>query len=216
MKKIIIDAGHGGNDSGALGQELKEKDINLSVALKVKDLLKIQEIDVILTRETDKTLSLEQRVVISNNNKVDAFISIHCNSFNKSAKGIETYSSATTTRDLADKVHKRLLESKCYTLDRKVKHSAFYVIKNTKARACLIELGFIDNAEDAKILKEKQDELAIAVSKGVCDFLGVVYKESVNKMYKVCVGAFKDRDNAVKIKNEAIAKGFQDTYMLYE
>ena len=79
--------------------------------------------------------------------KLIVFISIHCNAFNGEACGVETYSYSINTNDLATDIHEELLKSKCYTKNRGTKTANFYVIKNTNMRACLIELGFIDNIE---------------------------------------------------------------------
>lgn len=176
-KKVFIDPGHGGNDSGAVGiNNLLEKDITLSVAKKVYDFLKKQGLEIKLSRTDDKTLSLKDRTSAANSWKADCFISIHCNAFNGNASGVETYSYTTSTNDLAANIHEEVLKTKCYTKNRGTKTANFYVIKYTNMRACLIELAFIDNIEDSKILLQKQDELAEAIAKGICKYLGVEYK----------------------------------------
>ena len=78
--KIFIDAGHGGNDSGAIGNPIIEKDFNLLIANKVISKLKDYDCIVLSSRTTDKYVSLDERVELSNKNKCDCFISIHCNS----------------------------------------------------------------------------------------------------------------------------------------
>ena len=145
-KKVFIDPGHGGNDSGAVGiNNLLEKDITLSVAKKVYDFLKKQGLEIKLSRTDDKTLSLKDRTSAANSWKADCFISIHCNAFNGNASGVETYSYTTSTNDLAANIHEEVLKTKCYTKNRGTKTANFYVIKYTNMRACLIELAFIDN-----------------------------------------------------------------------
>ncbi len=91
---VVLDAGHGGDDPGALGSKLKEKDVNLAVALKVGKLIKdnCPDIKVVYTRNTDVFVELYRRAQIANNNHADLFISFHCNaSPNAAAKGIETF-----------------------------------------------------------------------------------------------------------------------------
>jgi N-acetylmuramoyl-L-alanine amidase len=93
ISTIVLDPGHGGIDSGALGEFSKEKDIALSVALKLGKLIKARykNIEVIYTRSTDKTVPLHQRATLSNNSKADLLLSIHCNACtDKRANGIET------------------------------------------------------------------------------------------------------------------------------
>ena len=94
LKIIVIDPGHGGEDSGAVGPSgIKEKDINLEIAKKVEKLISQKmNIKVILTRTDDTLIPLEQRTAIANKNKADLFISIHANaSYRKEASGVETY-----------------------------------------------------------------------------------------------------------------------------
>lgn len=92
--KVVIDAGHGGHDPGALGSRSKEKDITLSIALLAGDMIrkKLPGVEVIYTRSTDRFVELHQRAELANQNKADLFISIHCNS-NSSPQpyGAETY-----------------------------------------------------------------------------------------------------------------------------
>ncbi len=108
IKTIILDPGHGGKDPGAIGSSGKiyEKDITLKIALKVKKILekKLSGINVILTRETDKFVSLKDRTTLANNRKADVFVSIHCNANrNHKARGTEVYylSTAKTNEDRA-------------------------------------------------------------------------------------------------------------------
>ena len=94
LKKIVIDAGHGGKDPGASGKYSKEKDVVLNIALKTGQILKkkYHEVEIIYTRKTDIFIPLKERAEIANKNKADLFLSIHCNS-NKSSQphGSETY-----------------------------------------------------------------------------------------------------------------------------
>ena len=94
IRTVVIDAGHGGHDPGALGRQSKEKNINLAIALKLGNLIQKNSADirVIYTRDRDKFVELYRRAEIANKNKADLFISIHCNANkNKSLQGAETY-----------------------------------------------------------------------------------------------------------------------------
>ncbi len=225
-KKVYIDPGHGGNDSGAVGIDgALEKTVNLEMALKVEKLLKNQDLDVRLTRKDDRTLSLKERVDLANNWSADCFVSIHCNAFNKEAKGVETYSLNDKTSDLAKDIQEEILKTGAYTLNRGVKTANFYVLRNTKMRACLVELGFIDNFDDIKIMTEKDDEIATAIAKGICKFLKVEYKprvdlEPVNPpiqdsdtFYRVVCGSFNNKVNAEERIEELKEKGFDDCFI---
>ena len=100
---IVIDPGHGGPDSGAVGKSgLLEKEVTLDIAVRLKELLKEEGLKVILTRETDVLIPLEERTQIANQNGADLFISIHTNSFKKrSVRGSETFFLATARNDQA-------------------------------------------------------------------------------------------------------------------
>jgi N-acetylmuramoyl-L-alanine amidase len=95
VKKIILDAGHGGKDTGALGKFSKEKDIALQVALELGNLIKqhMSDVQVLYTRQQDVFVPLYQRANLANKNNTDVFISIHCNAAEKNtkAKGIEIF-----------------------------------------------------------------------------------------------------------------------------
>ncbi|MDR3287208.1 MAG: N-acetylmuramoyl-L-alanine amidase, partial [Prevotellaceae bacterium] len=94
IKKIVIDAGHGGKDPGARGKNINEKDITLSVALKFGEFINknFPEIEVIFTRNKDVFIELNERTNIANRNNADLFISIHVNSFkNSTPRGVSTW-----------------------------------------------------------------------------------------------------------------------------
>lgn len=223
-KKIYIDPGHGGTDSGAVGvNNLLEKDINLQVAKKVRDLLVKQGMQVKMSRETDKALSLEYRTNDANSWNANCFVSIHCNAYNGSAKGIETYGYSTNTTDLANNIHPQVINTKAYTLNRGVKTANFYVLRNSKMRACLIELGFIDNLDDAKILLQKQDDLALGITKGIFQYMGIEYKPESddqkppiideNTFYRVVCGSFNNRVYAEEKIEELKSLGINDVFI---
>lgn len=175
-KVIAIDPGHGGKDSGAIGFGLKEKDIVLDVGLKVQTLLEAEGAKVIMTRNNDTFLELQERASLANNAKADIFISLHVNAAtSESASGTETYwndkyQSANSER-LAEKIQKRLIE-KLGTKNRGVKDAGFYVIKYTTMPSVLAELGFISNEAEAAKLKTSQfrDNAAEAILLGVLDY----------------------------------------------
>jgi len=94
VNTVVLDAGHGGHDTGALGKNSREKDITLAIVLKLRDYIRgnLKDVNVILTRDDDRFIELYRRARIANENKADLFISVHCNSTNSpSAYGVETF-----------------------------------------------------------------------------------------------------------------------------
>lgn len=230
-KKVFIDPGHGGNDSGAVGiNNLFEKTITLQVSKKVEALLKAQGLTVKLSRNTDTTLSLSDRTIMANNWGADCFVSIHCNAFNGNAKGVETYSYTSNTSDLASAIHSEILKTKAFTTNRGTKTANFYVIRKSNMRSSLVELAFIDNKEDVDILLNKQDLLALAIAKGICKYLKIEYKpidntptpapppvSDSNTFYRVVCGSFTNKIYAEEQLEELKAKGFSDSFItIYE
>lgn len=176
---ICIDAGHGDWDAGTLGiSGCQEKDIVLNIALKLGDLLSVEEdIKVIYTRTSDSLPwlesandSLKERIKISNLANADLFISLHCNSnYNDTnAKGVETWynPSFKTNETFASYLQNKLVNLN-YTTDRGLKFyedkdDALAVLEKTTATSALVELGFISNFQDEYYLKSKPGQLACA------------------------------------------------------
>lgn len=174
---IVVDAGHGGFDPGAIGVTgLEEKVPNLAVAKEIARLLREKNHRVLLTRKRDEFNSLQQRVKFANKNKADIFVSIHGNSFNNShTGGVETYyneSKNNQNRFLAEKIHDKLGRS-LGIKNRGIKESNFYVIKYTDMPSALIEVAFLSNPREEKLLKKKtfQHKAAALIVDGVLDYL---------------------------------------------
>ena len=169
---VVIDAGHGGHDTGAPGVgDYREKDINLMVARKVAKRLRASNVEVLMTRDTDTFIELEDRPAISNDTDADLFISLHSDSAkNRQARGFTIYISRTPSREcrrlgnaLAAQLELADVES------RGVKEQDFRVLVHSEAPAALVELGFLSNRQDAVALAEPlyQDRLAKAITAGI-------------------------------------------------
>lgn len=222
MGNWFLDAGHGGNDPGACLGSRKESSDVLTLTLKVKDILEYNGERVTCSRLTDKTLSLRERTNIENSLKIDYSLSIHRNAFNGSAKGIETYSLASTGNGfkLATNIQN---EVKDLFLNRGVKQANFHMLRETKSPAALIEVGFVDNVEDNKKFDSSLDLIAQRIAKGCLKTVGKDMKlpSSDNNnpkggFYRVVVGSYKDKNNANNLKNELINKGYANTFLVYE
>lgn len=218
--KWYLDFGHGGKDPGALGSKnTKESNTVLKIGMLIKTNLEKHSEKVITTRESDTFYSLEYRTNKANKESCDYFISIHMNSStNKTAKGTETwvYDSKGKIYNLAQNISSNL-STNLKTPNRKVKESKkFSVLKNSKMPALLIEIDFISNPEIENLCANESyiKNVANTISSTLLSFIGKEIIKDDSKFYKVCVGAFKNKNNAISVKNEAISKGFKDTYII--
>ena len=165
--KIFINPGHGGNDPGACGNGLAERDVVLKIGRRVADYLRNVGYDVLLSQID----GLERICDACNNWHADLFVSIHCNSFNGQAQGTETFGfyGSSNGAKLAGHIHTQLTGS-LPLVDRGVKQAGFYVLAQTDMPAALVETAFIDNPADAKLLVEREDDFARAIARGITDY----------------------------------------------
>ncbi|MBR4694579.1 MAG: N-acetylmuramoyl-L-alanine amidase, partial [Selenomonadaceae bacterium] len=188
-KSIAIDAGHGGSDSGAIGPTgVMEKSVTLRIALEVEKLLKEEGATVYMTRTTDTEVSpkgarasdseeLQARCDVANRKKADIFVSIHMDSFtNREAKGTTGYyfsQGSRQGRELADKIRSNLVDQ-LGTQSRGTQTCNFYVVRHTDMPATLIEVAFISNPEEERLLNSKEGikKAAMAIVDGIADYFG--------------------------------------------
>ncbi len=171
--RIVVDAGHGGKDFGAMRGGVNEKDLNLSLALMVRDALEAKGFKVFMTRSTDEFLPLPKITAITNQIRPDLFISIHHNaSVNAAANGIETYYYTPQSIALARSVHNREINT-VSARDGGVKKAMFYVIHHTNVPAILCEVGYVSNPNELAALQtyERKSKTARSIADGVVDYL---------------------------------------------
>lgn len=188
-KKIVIDPGHGGEDSGAIGPTgVTEKSITLQIAKEVEKMLKEAGAKVIMTRTTDTEVSpkhrqatdvdeLQARCDVANKAKADIFISIHMDSFtSREATGTTGYyyvKGSAASKKLATAIQSNLV-SQLRTTSRGVRTCKFYVVRHTKMPATLIEVAFVSNPKEEKLLTSKKgvQKAALGIVQGISDFFG--------------------------------------------
>ncbi len=171
---VVLDAGHGGTDYGAIRAGINEKDITLDVTKMVEAILQEKGYKVYMTRSDDSGPSLQERVDICEDKKPDIFVSIHVNSSVKNdIYGIETHWYHDYSLELAQIVHKHLIKNIPSTKDRGLFQSKFYVINHTTVPAILVEMGFISNdAERAKLVTEKhKQQIAKSIAEGIVEYI---------------------------------------------
>ena len=172
-KVVVLDAGHGGKDCGALRDNITEKQINLDVCMKIQSILKKKGYKVYMTRTDDTYVSLEDRTIYTEGINPGAFVSVHVNSCNSDApKGIETHYYHEEGIELADAVHKHLIK-RINTTNRGLLKSRFYVINHTTVPAILVEIGFISNPEERQelVTQQRQQATAEGIAEGIIEFL---------------------------------------------
>ena len=178
---IVLDAGHGGSDPGAVNKELglQEKDLALAIALHTRDYLTSYGYNVIMTREEDIDIPLKKRVQIANKANAKIFVSIHLNGANNpKANGFEVYHYPTSIKGkkLAVHIMRQLeqLKKGLYPgfITRGVRENTFYVLTYTKMPAILVEAGFITGDKDAKWLADDHNYTYVAmfIAQGIKDY----------------------------------------------
>lgn len=178
---VCIDAGHGGTDAGAVLDDRYEKDDVLKVAKLVEKYLEEQDIKVIMTRDKDTTISLQERCRIANKKKTDLFVSIHRNSATV-GNGIEIWVNSQKDRkdiELANAILNKLEKTEIQN-NRGIKYGTikgdntdYYVLNNTKMPSCLIELGFITDDKDNDLLDKNIENYAKAIVDGIVENLQI-------------------------------------------
>ena len=194
IRRVIIDAGHGGQDSGAIRQGVLEKDLTLDVARKLDQLVRAQGLETVLTRSGDETMSLANRAAVANRERDSIFISIHFDEGGRAAAtGVQTFYAARQaapasgisswlpflqrvaseptnleSQSLAAFIQEAMV-TRTQAVDRGTRAEQFYVVANVRHPAVLVEGGFLSNADDvAKLQNEEyRQQLAVAISEGI-------------------------------------------------
>ena len=174
---VVIDPGHGGPDSGAVGiNGLKETDVVLDVSKIVTKLLLEKGVIVKMTRNKEEDVDLSPRVDLANKTNSDIFVSIHANASRGKKRyinGIETfYYAGWRGRLLAEKIQKEVLKVSPGSPDRGVRRGRYFVIKRTNMPAVLAEIGFVTGRLDARRLEKKihRRRVAFAIAKGILEY----------------------------------------------
>ena len=187
---VVIDAGHGGEDCGAIGTTgIYEKDINLEVALKLSEYLDAAGFKTVLTRTEDKLLykesenikgmrkisDLKNRVAIANAHSGAILISIHMNSFGDAqCKGLQTYyGTCEGSEQLANAIQSSTRQRLQPTNRRSIKRGeGLYLLENASIPAVIVECGFMSNPEECEKLSQKdyQKELSFSILCGIIEY----------------------------------------------
>ncbi|MEI2462629.1 N-acetylmuramoyl-L-alanine amidase [Niallia taxi] len=169
-KTIVIDPGHGGKDSGTIGTiGTLEKTLTIRTANLLADKLRAAGSNVIITRQNDIFITLQDRVNISNLNRADAFISIHYDSIkDSSVRGMTSYYYSSSQKELANVLHESIIESS-ELKDRGVRQNNYFVLRENNQPATLLELGYLSNKQEEQLVSSQkyQETVSAAIYEGL-------------------------------------------------
>ena len=221
--KVWIDAGHGGSASGAVNGSRMEKNDTLRLAKLVQAAFERCGVQTVMTRTSDVYLSLADRTNLENRSGCDLAVSLHRNSASADACGVEIWlhhAAPASYVQWAQLVLKEL-QAVGISKNRGVKkgyigdtNADYAVNRDTKAPSMMIELGFISNAGDNRDYDAKLTQYAEAIVKGCCSWKGVAYQAPNGEtpqgktLYRVQVGAFQNRENAQRMKEQLEKDGY--------
>lgn len=220
MVKIFIDPGHGGSDPGATANGLQEKNLTLAIATEMRNILENEydNVTIQMSRTNDTSLSLSQRTTAANNWNADYFISVHINA--GGGTGFESFiypgvGAPTTTYQT--NVHNAIIAATNFR-NRGMKRANFHVLRESNMPAILTENGFIDNSSDATSLKNPNFISSIARGhvNGIAAAFSLPRKQNPSEgnnngsgqLYRVQIGAFRERSNADQLVAHAESIGF--------
>ena len=214
--KIVLDAGHGGTDPGAIYKERKEKDDNLALTLAVGKILEDNGVDVVYTRTEDVYQTPFEKARIANQG-ADYFISFHRNSSpeDNQYQGVEVlvYDKSGIKYEMAQNIVGALGELGFREIGVK-ERPGLVVLRRTRMPALLIETGFLNSDEDNKLYDEKKNEIAEAIAGAI---LGTLSEETIEApvYYRVQTGAYRNRENADRMLYQLNDQGYP-AFLLYE
>lgn len=214
--KIMLDAGHGGFEPGAVYNGRQEKDDTLALTLAVGDILVDRGYDVDYTRTTDVYDSPFEKATKANESGADLFISIHRNAFPtpNTASGVESliYDFSGIKLEIAEEINAELEAIGFRNLGVKERPN-LVVLRRTQMPSVLVEAGFIDNESDNALFDAKFDDIARGIADGITNVVGD--QGTINERYQVQVGLFRSRANAEALNEELTQAGYL-SYVIYD
>lgn len=216
-EKVILDAGHGGDEPGAIYNGRKEKDDTLRLTLAVGRILEENGVSTLYTRTTDVYNSPQEKAEIANRSGADLFISIHRNAMPVPGTGkgasVLVYEDSGIAAVLAENILKNLVQLG-FKDQGIVERPGLVVLRKTRMPAVLVEVGFIDSPVDNAFFDRNFDVIAKAIADGILNTLRE-QKEQRHLYYQVQAGAFRDRAKAMGLAKELQSAGFP-VFIVYD
>ena len=214
MPKVFLGVGHGGTDSGAIGNGFKEKDLNLSIALACNEVLTRHGVTVMMSRTKDENDTISDEIRECNAFKPDFAVDIHNNAGGGDGAECFYHHSGGKGKTLAENILTEIVKTGQNSRGIKTRVNSsgkdyYAFIRETSAPATIVECAFIDNPNDIHILntKDKQTAMGVAIAKGILRTLGIPFV-STKTIYRVQVGAYEIKNNAIILQNKLKSQGY--------
>jgi N-acetylmuramoyl-L-alanine amidase len=222
MAKVFIGVGHGGSDPGAVANNTKEKDLNLSIALACRDLLVKHGVSVKMSRTKDENDTLSEEIRECNAFAPDLAVDIHNNAGGGDGAEAFYHYGGGKSKSLAENILSEIVKVGQNSRGAKIRKNSngkdyYGFIRETSAPAVIVECAFVDNASDLKILatEGKRKSMGEAIAKGILKTLGIEIQAERATLYRVQVGAYLLRSNAEAMHKKLKAIGF-DAFIVKE
>ena len=214
MQKVFLGVGHGGTDSGAIGNGFKEKDLNLSIALACNEILVNHGVTVMMSRTKDENDTISDEIKECNAFKPDLAIDIHNNAGGGDGAECFYHYAGGKGKTLAENVLAEIVKTGQNSRGIKTRVNSagkdyYAFIRETSAPAIIVECAFLDNSKDIQILNtiDKQSAMGVAIARGILRTLGIQFI-APKKVYKVQVGSYDLKNNAIITQNILQSYGF--------
>lgn len=213
--KVFLGVGHGGSDPGAVANGVKEKDLNLSIALACKEMLARHGVTVKMSRAKDESDPLSEEIKECNAFAPDLAVDIHNNAGGGDGAEVYHHYGGGKGRVLAENILAEIVKVGQNSRGAKVRKNSqgkdyYGFIRETSCPAVIVECAFVDNASDLKILATESDrhKMGVAIAKGILKTLGVEIQPDRGTLYRVQVGAYLVKSNAEDMQRKIKALGF--------
>lgn len=220
--KVFIGVGHGGSDPGAVANNTKEKDLNLSIALACMDVLERHGVAVKTSRVKDEDDSVSEEIRECNAYAPDLAVSIHNNAGGGDGAEVFHHHGGGKGKVLAENILAEIVKVGQNSRGIKTRVNSqgkdyYAFIRQTSCPAVIVECAFVDNATDRQILatESQRKTMGEAIAKGILKTLGVAYQGETGTIYRVQVGAYLVKENAVAMQKKIKAVGF-DAFIVKE
>ena len=218
--KVFLGVGHGGSDPGAVANNVKEKDLNLSIAMACRDELLKHGVEVKMSRAKDENDTLSEEIKECNAFAPDLAVDIHNNAGGGDGAEAFYHYGGGKSKTLAENILSEVVKVGQNTRGAKIRKNSngkdyYGFIRETSCPAVIVECAFVDNASDLKILATESDRAKVgqAIAKGILKTLGVEVQG--DRLYRVQVGAYLLKSNAEDMQKKIKAVGF-DAFIVKE